>query len=125
MESVRQAVSHIISYYQNLGFFLHEYSVIFSNYSPQQERLIINYFENDFSYRKLSELKNSFRYLELGFFSKKRKGILRIKVISDLLKHKIEIATKSLAGNRITFINPNLIDEINDSDNFSKDTVQE
>ena len=41
------SINHIISYYQNLGFFLQEFSIIFRNYSPKQERLIIDYFEND------------------------------------------------------------------------------
>jgi len=124
-ENARKAVNHIISYYQNLGFFLQEFSIIFRKYSPKQERLIIDYFENDFAFRNLSELKNSFGYLELEFFSKKRKGILRRKIKSDLLKHDIEVATKTLSGNRIKFINPNSIDEINDSDNFSKSSIKE
>ena len=42
-ESVRQTVKHIKNYYQNSDFFLHEYSVIFRNYSTIQERIIIDY----------------------------------------------------------------------------------
>jgi len=125
IENVRQAVNHIIIYYQKLGFFLKEYSVIFSNYSPQQEKLIIDYFENDFAFRNQSELKNTIGHLELEFFSKKRKGILRRKIISDLEKHEIEVATKTLAGNRIIFINPNSIEQVKDSDNFSKNSINE
>jgi len=124
-ESVRQSVNHIISYYQKLGFFLKEYSVIFSNYSPQQEKLIIDYFENDFAFRNQNELKNSFGHLELEFYSKKRKGILRRKIISDLKKYEIELIIKTLAGNRIIFINPNSIEELKNQDNFSKNSIND
>ena len=125
IENVRQAVNHIIIYYQKLGFFLKEYSVIFSNYSPQQEKLIIDYFENDFAFRNQNELKNSFGHLELEFYSKKRKGILRRKIISDLKKYEIELIIKTLAGNRIIFINPNSIEELKNQDNFSKNSIND
>ena len=119
-ESVRQTVKHIKNYYQNSDFFLHEYSVIFRNYSTIQERIIIDYFENDLSFRNLSELKNTFNHLELELFSKKRKSTLRRKILSDLLEHEIEIASKTIAGNRLIFINPDTIEEIKESDNVSK-----
>tara|TARA_Y100001970_G_C14250697_1_gene871604 strand:+ start:1599 stop:2807 length:1209 start_codon:yes stop_codon:yes gene_type:complete len=118
-ESVRQVVSNIKNYYQNLGYLEQGYSAIFRNYNMEQENRIIDYFENDLAYSHISEIKNAFGYIELELFFKKRKSILRRKIISDLQKMEIEVATKSLAGNRLSFINPDSEDLKKRSDNSS------
>ncbi|MDP6521250.1 MAG: hypothetical protein QF779_00925, partial [SAR324 cluster bacterium] len=40
------------------------------------------------------------------------KSILRRRITSDLLKQEIEVATKTLPGNHLFFINPNPMEEI-------------
>ena len=73
--------------------------------------MIIDYLENDPTFRKLAELKNTLGYLELELFALKRKSILRRKITIDLLELEIEVATKSIAGNNLFFINPNPMEE--------------
>ncbi len=119
-ENVRQTVLNINKYYQNLGILGEKFSVIFMNFSPQQKNSIIEYFEKTLVFRNISEIKNRLGYLELEISYNKRKSILRRRIISDLLKNEIEVATKSLDGNRLFFINPNLEEEIKKTDNFSK-----
>ena len=81
--------------------------MIFSGYSPRRENLIIDYLENNTAFRKLAELKNTFGYLELELFAKKRKSILSRQITSDLIELEIESTTKSIEGNNLFFINPN------------------
>ena len=79
---------------------------------PSRESLIIDYLENTAEYRQLAELKNTFGHLELELLTLKRKSILRRRITSDLLKQEIEVATKTLPGNHLFFINPNPMEEI-------------
>ena len=111
LENVRRTTEHINRFYQQTDEISQGFSVIFSGYSPRRESLIIDYLENNTAFRKLSELKNTFGYLELELFALKRKSILRRKITSDLLELEIEVATKSIAGNNLFFINPNPMEE--------------
>ena len=111
LENVRRTTEHIKRFYQNTAEIGQGFSVIFSGYSPRRESLIIDYLENNAAFRKLAELKNTFGYLELELFALKRKSILRRKITSDLLELEIEVATKSIAGNKLFFINPNPMEE--------------
>ena len=111
VENVRRTTEHINRFYQQTDEFGQGFSVIFRGYSPRRESLIIDYLENNTAFRKLSELKNTFGYLELELFALKRKSILRRKITSDLLELEIEVATKSIAGNNLFFINPNPMEE--------------
>ena len=88
------------------------YNIVFRGYSLRRENLIIDYLENTSVYRKLAELKNTFGYLELELLTLKRKSILRRRITSDLLEQEIEVATKTLPGNHLFFINPNPMEEI-------------
>ena len=88
------------------------YTIVFSGYSPRRESLIIDYLENTAEFRQLAELKNTFGHLELKLFTLKRKSILRRRITSDLLKQEIEVATKTLPGNHLFFINPNPMEEM-------------
>ena len=90
LENVRQSTEHITRFYQNTGLAGQEFSVIFSGYSPKMESLIINYMENTPDFRKLSELKNTFGFLEIELVSLKRKSTLRRKIASDLLELQID-----------------------------------
>ena len=119
LESVRQSTEYITHFYQNAGLAGQEYSVIFSGYSPQMESLIVNYMENTTDFRNLSELKNTFGFLEIELVSLKRKSTLRRKITSDLLELQIEVATKSVAGNQLIFINPNPMEKKTSTDNSS------
>jgi len=119
LESVRLSTEHINHFFQNFGLMGHEYSVIFSGYSPQVENLIVNYLENTSIFRKLSELKNTFGFLEIELVSLKRKSTLRRKITSDLLELQIEVATKSVAGNKLIFINPKPMEEKTSTDKSS------
>ena len=119
LESVRQSTEHINHFFQNIGLMGQEYSVIFSGYSPQMESLIVNYLENTTDFRNLSELKNTLGYLEIELVSLKRKSTLRRKITSDLLELQIEVATKSVAGNQLIFINPNPMEEKTSTDKSS------
>ena len=97
------------------------YTIVFSGYSPRRESLIIEYLENTVEYSQLTELKNTFGHLELELLTLKRKSILRRRITSDLLKQEIEVATKTLPGNHLFFINPNPMEEIElPSDNESE-----
>ncbi|MEE3265405.1 MAG: hypothetical protein VX221_01370 [SAR324 cluster bacterium] len=111
VENVRRTTEHINRFYQQTDEFGQGFSVIFKGYSPRRESLIIDYLENNTAFKKLSELKNTFGYLELELFALKRKSILRRKITSDLLELEIEVATKSIAGNNLFFINPNPMEE--------------
>ena len=111
LENVRRTTEHINRFYQQTDEISQGFSVIFSGYSPRRENLIIDYLENNTAFRKLAELKNTFGYLELELFALKRKSILRRKITSDLLELEIEVATKSIAGNNLFFINPNPMEE--------------
>ena len=119
LESVRQSTEHINHFFQNIGLMGQEYSVIFSGYSPQMESLIVNYLENTTDFRNLSELKNTFGFLEIELVSLKRKSTLRRKITSDLLELQIEVATKSVAGNQLIFINPNPMEKKTSTDKTS------
>ncbi len=119
LESVRQSTEHIRHFYQNTGLTGQEYSVIFRGYSPQMESMIINYLENTSDFKKLSELKNTFGFLEIELVSLKQKSSLRRKITSDLLELQIEAATKSVAGNHLLFINPNPMQEETSKDKSS------
>ena len=111
LENVRRTTEHINRFYQQTDEISQGFSVIFSGYSPRRESLIIDYLENNTAFRKLAELKNTFGYLELELFALKRKSILRRKITSDLLELEIEVATKSIAGNNLFFINPKPMEE--------------
>ena len=111
VENVRRTTEHINRFYQQTDEFGQGFSVIFRGYSPRRESLIIDYLENNTAFKKLSELKNTFGFLELELFALKRKSILRRKITSDLLELEIEVATKSIAGNNLFFINPNPMEE--------------
>ena len=112
LESVRQSIEQITLFYQRTGEMEQVYSIVFSGYSPRRESLIIDYLENAAEYRQLAELKNTFGHLELELLTLKRKSILRRRITSDLLKQEIEVATKTLPGNHLFFINPNPMEEI-------------
>ena len=111
-ENVRQSIEKITMYYQSKGEMEKVYTVVFSGYSPRRESLIIDYLENTAEYHQLTELKNTFGHLELELLTLKRKSILRRRISSDLLKLEIEVATKTLPGNHLYFINPNPMEEI-------------
>ena len=91
IENVRQSTNHIINFYKKMDFLGQDYSLIFRGFSPNQESLIIEYFENNLAYQNLSELKNTFGYLELELFSLKRKSILRRKIVSELMENEIDV----------------------------------
>ena len=112
LESVRQSIEQITMFYQRTGEMNQVYTIVFSGYSPRRESLIIDYLENSAEYRQLAELKNTFGHLELELYTLKRKSILRRKITSDLLEQEIEVATKTLPGNHLFFINPNPMEEI-------------
>ena len=112
LENVRRSIEQITLFYQRTGEIEQVYTIVFSGYSPRRESLIIDYLENTAEYRQLAELKNTFGHLELELLTLKRKSILRRRITSDLLKQEIEVATKTLPGNHLFFINPNLMEEI-------------
>ena len=112
LESVRQSIEQITLFYQMTGELEQVYTIVFSGYSPRRESLIIDYLENTAEYRQLAELKNTFGHLELELLTLNRKSILRRRITSDLLKQEIEVATKTLPGNHLFFINPNPMEEI-------------
>lgn len=112
LESVRQSTEQITLFYQRTGEIEQVYTIVFSGYSPRRESLIIDYLEKNAEYRQLAELKNTFGNLELKLLTLKRKSILRRRITSDLLKQEIEVATKTLPGNHLFFINPNPMEEI-------------
>ncbi|SVC70137.1 uncharacterized protein METZ01_LOCUS322991, partial [marine metagenome] len=112
LENVRQSIEQITLFYQRTGDMVQVYTIVFSGYSPRRESLIINYLENTAEYRQLAELKNTFGHLELELLTLKRKSTLRRRITSDLLKQEIEVATKTLPGNHLFFINPNPMEEI-------------
>ena len=110
--NVRQSIEQITLFYQMTGELEQVYTIVFSGYSPRRESLIIDYLENTAEYRQLAELKNTFGHLELELLTLKRKSILRRRITIDLLKQEIEVATKTLPGNHLFFINPNPMEEI-------------
>ena len=112
LENVRQSIEQITLFYQRTGDMVQVYTIVFSGYSPRRESLIINYLENTAEYRQLAELKNTFGLLKLELLTLKRKSTLRRRITSDLLKQEIEVATKTLPGNHLFFINPNPMEEI-------------
>jgi len=123
LETVRQSIEQITLFYQRKGDMEQVYTIVFSGYSPRRENIIIDYLENTAEYHQLAELKNAFGHLELKLFTLKRKSTLRRRITSDLLKYEIEVATKTLAGNHLYFINPNPMEEIIiASDNKSETT---
>jgi len=107
MESIRQSTDYIIRFYQNTNLAGQEYSVVFKGYSPRSQIMIVEYLENTTAFRKVSELKNTFGFLEIELKTLMHKSTLRRRITSDLLVQEIEVATKSLAGNQLVFINPN------------------
>ena len=123
LETVRQSIEQITLFYQRKGDMEQVYTIVFSGYSPRRENIIIDYLENTAEYHQLAELKNAFGHLELKLFTLKRKSTLRRRITSDLLKYEIEVATKTLPGNHLYFINPNPMEEIIiASDNKSETT---
>ena len=112
IENVRQSIEKINIYYQNKVEMAKIFTIAFSGYSPRKESLIINYLENNSEYHQLKELKNTFGHLELELLTLIQKSILRRRITSDLLKEEIEVATKTLPGNHLYFINPNPMEEI-------------
>ena len=121
LENVRRSIEQITLFYQRIGEIEQVYTIVFSGYSPRRESIIIDYFENTSEYHQLAELKNTFGHLELKLLSLKRKSTLRRRITSDLLKYEIEVATKTLPGYHLFFINPNPMEGINlDSDNESE-----
>ena len=121
LENVRRSIEQITLFYQRTGEIEQVYNIVFSGYSPRRESIIIDYFENTSEYHQLVELKNTFGHLELKLLSLKRKSILRRRITSDLLKYEIEVATKTLPGYHLFFINPNPMEGIDlDSDNESE-----
>ena len=121
LENVRRSIEQITLFYQRTGEIEQVYTIVFSGYSPRRESIIIDYFENTSEYHQLAELKNTFGHLELKLLSLKRKSTLRRRITSDLLKYEIEVATKTLPGYHLFFINPNPMEGIDlDSDNESE-----
>ena len=111
MESIRQSTEYIIRFYQNTNLAGQEYYVVFKGYSPRSQIMIVEYLENTTAFRKVSELKNTFGFLEIELNTLMHKSTLRRRITSDLLVQEIEVATKSLAGNHLVFINPNPMEE--------------
>ena len=56
-------------------------------------------------------MKNTRGYLEIELFTSQQKSRLRRKIIRDLAEQEIELATQSISGNRLVFINPNPMEE--------------
>ena len=112
LENVRQSIEKITRFYQETGEMAQVYTIVFSGYSPRRENLIIDYLEKTPVYLQIKELKNTFGHLEFELLTSHRKNILRRRIISDLLKQEIEVATKTLPGNHLFFINPNPMEEI-------------
>jgi len=71
----------------------------------------VEHLENTTAFRKVSELKNTFGFLEIELNTLMHKSTLRRRITSDLLVQEIEVATKSLAGNQLIFINPKPMEE--------------
>ena len=113
MESIRQSTEYIIRFYQNTNLAGQEYYVVFKGYSPRSQIMIVEYLENTTAFRKVSELRNTFGFLEIELNTLMHKSTLRRRITSDLLVQEIEVATKSLAGNQLVFINPNPMEEEN------------
>jgi len=105
-EAGRQAISRIAEFYQNVGDSGFAYLIIFRNFSFDQEDAILDYLEGSPGFQQLSELKNTRNYLELELFSSEEKSRLRRKIRRDLRDLEIEVATQSVSGNRMVFINP-------------------
>ena len=113
LESIRQSAENIVLFYQNANLADNVFSVVFKGYSLQNQKLIVEYLENTIGFRRVSELKNTFGYLEIELNTLMHKSTLRRRITSDLLLQKIEVAIKSLAGNQLFFINPNPMEEEN------------
>ena len=113
MESIRQSIEYIIRFYQNTNLAGQEYYVVFKGYSPRSQIMIVEYLENTTAFRKVSELRNTFGFLEIELNTLMHKSTLRRRITSDLLVQEIEVATKSLAGNQLVFINPNPMEKEN------------
>jgi len=124
-ESVRQSIEQINLFYQRTGEMERVYTIVFNGYSPRRESLIIDYLENTTEYRQVTELKNTFGHLELELLALKRKSILRRRITSDLLKKEIEVATKTLPGNHLFFINPNPMEEIELPSDKESETLED
>ena len=124
LENVRQSIEKINMYYESKGEIKKVYTVVFRGYSPRKESLIIDYLENTSEYHQLTELGNTFGHLELELLTLKRKSILRRRITSDLLKEEIEVATKTLPGNNLYFINPNPMEEIELPSNKEFETLE-
>ena len=107
LESFRQSALNITRFFQNENLADQEFSVVFKGYSPHNQKLIVEYLENTILFNKVSELKNIIGYLEIKLNTLMHKSTLRRRISSDLLVNEIEVATKSLAGNQLVFINPN------------------
>lgn len=107
IENVRITANNIQRYYQKLGEMGQGFTVIFSGFSPESENIIIDYIEKNSDFNQLAELKNTLGYLELELFSLKRKSVLRRRITIDLLEKEIDTVTRSIAGNKLFFINPN------------------
>ena len=125
LETVRQSFEKINSFYQKTGEMTQIYSIVFSGYSPKKENMIIDYLEKTPEYRQLKELKNTLGHLELQMLTLKRKSILRRRITSDLIKQEIEVATKTLPGNHLFFINPNPMESIEISSDQESKTFED
>ncbi len=125
LETVRQSFEKITSFYQKTGEMTQIYSIVFSGYSPKKENMIIDYLEKTPEYRQLKELKNTLGHLELQMLTLKRKSILRRRITSDLIKQEIEVATKTLPGNHLFFINPNPMEAIEISSDQESKTFED
>ena len=97
MESIRQSTEYIIRFYQNTNLAGQEYYVVFKGYSPRSQIMIVEYLETTTAFREVSELKNTFGFLEIELNTLMHKSTLRRRITSDLLVQEIEVATKSLA----------------------------
>ena len=113
LESIRQSAESINRFYQKENLADQEFSVVFKGYSLQNQKLIVDYLENTIAFSKVSELKNNFGFLEIELNTLMHKSTLRRRITSDLLVQEIEVATKSLVGNQLVFINPNPLEEEN------------
>ena len=105
-QAANAALRKIEDYFQTTGDRGIVYLIVFRNYNRDEVDKIIDYLENIYAFKDLSELNNAPGHLEIELISSESKIRLRRKIQWELNSQNIEMNSHESTGNRLLFIKP-------------------
>ena len=105
-EAATESIKKIVDYYKEVGDIGNSFLILFQNYSEDDSDKMIGVLENLDGFQSLNELETSPGMVQVEYFTSLTKSRLRRLLRSEVKKLNIQLQSKMISGNRLSFIKP-------------------